>query len=166
MLYEKALLETEPDALLAHVHLAGAAMRARLQESPEPDRTERSGLIDGLRNLAALEREHAALPKDGHVQPTRYVTLSSAEHRWLGMSDGVCQILGYSREELLGAPAEDFVAPELREDARRVFGILTRESQYEGESAVVRKDGTRILFKIKARVLPDGSIVGYWYPRK
>jgi PAS domain S-box-containing protein len=164
-LYRQALLETRSDALLGRTQLARAAMRARLLELPPPDRDEQSRLQDGLRNLQILEREFQELAESGKIRATNYVTLSSPDHRWLAVSEGICELLGYERSELLGRPAREFIAPELREKTQALFDELLRNRQVAGTHTVVRKDGQRVVFHFQAHSFPDGSIINYWYPQ-
>lgn len=163
-LYRQALLETNPDAMLGRMHLARASMRARLLQPPAPDRDESSRLQDGMRNLQILEREQHALERSGRVRNTDYVTLSSSNHHWLEVSEGICDLLGYSRSELVGRSATEFVAPELRDHNRVIFDSLLKTGSAAGTQAVICKDGERVAFDFQSRVFPDGSIITYWYP--
>jgi PAS domain S-box-containing protein len=163
VLYEQALFETNPEALLGRVQLARAAIRARIAEVPPPSGDEQTRLQDGLRNLAIVEKEYPELAGADHVPPTPYVTLSSPEHVWLGVSEGVCELLGHPRCDLLGRRATEFVAPEFKEKTPVIFEALKRDKTLEGKIAVVSKNGSTIAFDFKARVFPDGSIIAYWY---
>lgn len=144
--------------------LARAAMRARLRDEPGPDRDEINRLEDGLRNLQILDREHKALAQAGLVRQTDCVTLSSRDHRWLEVSEGICQLLGYPRSELVGRIAKDFVAPELQEKTTAIFSALVRTGSAAGTHTVIRKDGQRVNFEFQSSVFPEGSIITYWYP--
>jgi PAS domain S-box-containing protein len=159
--YQQALLETHPDAILGRIHLARASIRARQQVLPPPSADERSRLEDGLRNLSIVEREYPALPTS--IRPTKYVTLSSADHRWLGLSESVCELLGYTHGELVGRPARDFVAPEYADRTQKYFEQLKRDGTFEGRHAVICRDGSKAAFTFKARVFPDGAIIAYWF---
>lgn len=163
-LYRQALLETNPDAMLGRMHLARAAMRARLLQPPAPDRDESSHLQDGMRNLQILEREHGALERPGKVRNTDYVTLSSSDHLWLEVSEGICHLLGYSRSELVGRSATEFVAPELRAYNQEIFALLLKTGSAAGAQVAICKDGQRVTFDFQSRVFSDGSIITYWYP--
>jgi PAS domain S-box-containing protein len=165
-LYRQALLETHPDALLGRAHLARAAIRARLRDLPAPTRDEQSRMEDGLRNLNIVEREHQTLVQAGKLRATHYVTLSSREHNWVEVSEGICELLGYERSELLGRPAREFVAPELREKTQAIFQDLMRNGRAAGAHMAIRKDGRRISFDFQAHAFPDGSIISYWYPQR
>jgi PAS domain S-box-containing protein len=163
VLYQQALLETDAEALPGRIHLARASVRARLREDPEPG--ERSSLGDALRNLSAMEQEHHHSFRAGDLQPTPYVTLSSPDHHWLGVSDGICTLLGYARDELVGRVAREVVPPELEHATEEVFRRLLAEGRASGTHVVQRKDGTRVPIDFHARTFPDGSIISYWYPK-
>jgi len=154
---------------MGRLHLARAAIRAHLSpgdHAPGHNRDERSRLEDSLRNLSILEKEHRAAVHSGQVRHTDYVTLSTSDHIWIEVSEGVCELLGYSRSELLGRAAREFVASDLLEKTKEAFDCLVRTGLSEGTSAVIREDGKRIDFEFRARILPDGSIINYWYPQR
>jgi diguanylate cyclase (GGDEF)-like protein/PAS domain S-box-containing protein len=66
----------------------------------------------------------------------------------------LCELLGYSLDELRGRRAIDFIAPELR---AQVQAILDGGQELAYESAVVRKDGLRIPVEFIGRVLAFGD---------
>jgi PAS domain S-box-containing protein len=164
VLYQQALLETNPDALMGRTHLARSAIHARSRQQPAPGEDERSRMEDGLRNLRMLEREYQVLVDAGKLRATHYVTLCSRDHRWVEVSDGVCELLGYDRSELVGHAAREFVDPEFRENNQATFEALLRDGFVAGTKCIVHKNGQRISVDFEARRYPD-AIIAYWYPQ-
>ena len=166
-LYKQAMLEIDPQALLGRVQLAQAAVRARLDEIAVVSAKEESGpLQDALRNLEILEREcHREKPPD-QFPATPYVVLANPQRVWLEVSDGVCKLLGYAREELIGKQIDDLAAPEWKPQTAELFEEFVAARAMDGEFALVHKLGHRVTFEYKARVFPDGAMIAYWYPRK
>jgi len=66
----------------------------------------------------------------------------------------LCELLGYTLVELRGRHAVDFVAPDQR---ARVQAVLYGGQEISYESAVVRRDGTRIPVELIGRTLVYGD---------
>ena len=66
----------------------------------------------------------------------------------------LCEMLGYTLDELRGRRAVDFVAPDQR---ARVQGVLDAGQDVSYESAVLRKDGKRIPVELIGRTLVYGD---------
>jgi PAS domain S-box-containing protein len=123
-------------------------------------------LQDALRNLDVIEREcHRDQPPD-QFPATAYVVLASPERRWLEVSDGVCKLLGYAREELIGRQIDELAAPEWKPQTPELFEEFVAAGPMDGEFALIQKQGTRVTFDYKARVFSDGAMIAYWYPRR
>ena len=71
-----------------------------------------------------------------------------------------CEILGYSREELLGQLVLKFQPSDEIEHIRRKLGQLTVDKLVTTESAFIRKDGTRLPVEITGKLLPNNQIIG------
>lgn len=75
-----------------------------------------------------------------------------------------CEMLGYTREEMLGRPIFDFAHPSLRAIARRAVIERIRGEQPVAavERVYVTKDGREINVHIENRLnrSPDGSVIG------
>lgn len=70
---------------------------------------------------------------------------SDPEHRCIEANESICRMLGYSREELIGMHAAEFVVPA---DVER-----------QGEWRLRRKDATTFQAMISATRLPDGTLL-------
>jgi len=69
--------------------------------------------------------------------------------------------LGYSREEMIGKPIVEFVAPEFREEtAQRIRRILQGEALSLSETVMLAKDGGRVDVELSATPqFEDGKVV-------
>ena len=166
-LYKQAMLELDPQALLGRVQLAQAAIRGRLAEiaAVSPNAEEPLPLQDALRNLNILEQgcHKEALPDQFPATP--YVVLANPQRRWLEVSDGVCKLLGYSREELIGRQIDELAAPEWKPQTPELFEEFVAARSMDGEFSLIHKQGQRVTFQYKARMFPDGAMIAYWYPK-
>jgi PAS domain S-box-containing protein len=133
-----------------------------------------SAIQDTRQNLRLLQREleanqssmadritHAHSEIDG-----KYVAFVDANRRYVEVTDGVCQLLGYSREELLAKTIDDISAPELRPLVPEIFRQYIESGGLEGQHSLLAKDGRHILIRYQSKVYPDGCRVARWEPLK
>ncbi len=171
-LYHSALLEVDYEKLSERLKLTEEAIRARLATLPPPDATELSAIHDARQNLRVLQRElethqlsttkrirHAHSEINGE-----FVVFVNADRRYVEVTDGVCRLLGYSREELLTKTIDEISAPELRSQVPETFRQYIAEGGLEGQYSVLSKDGRRIPIRYQAKVYPDGCRVARWEP--
>ena len=71
-----------------------------------------------------------------------------------------CEILGYSREELLGQPVFKFQPADEIEHIQRKLVQLAADKLITTESAFIRKDGSRVPVEITGKILSDNQIIG------
>jgi diguanylate cyclase (GGDEF)-like protein/PAS domain S-box-containing protein len=71
-----------------------------------------------------------------------------------------CEILGYSREELLGQPVLSFQPEDEIAHILEKLSKLAVEKLVVTESVFLRKDGTRIPVEITGKLLSDNHIIG------
>ncbi len=86
------------------------------------------------------------------------------EGRIVNINHTECELLGFPREEIVGRPVFDFIAPEIRELARQGFPdkIAGRKPLQTIERTIVTRQGRRIDVEIEERYKRDehGQIVG------
>jgi PAS domain S-box-containing protein len=68
--------------------------------------------------------------------------------RVVDLSDQLAAMLGYARDELLGRPVSDFIAPE---DRSLVQEAIAARNELPYENRLLRKDGTPIVVESRAR---------------
>jgi PAS domain S-box-containing protein len=171
-LYHSALLEVDYQKLCERLKLTEEAIRARLATLPPPHRTELSAIQDARQNLRVLQREletHqlSTAERISHAHSEiagEYVVFVNPDRRYVEVTDGVCRLLGYSREELLTKTIDEISAPELRSQVPETFRQYIAEGGLEGQYSVLSRDGRRIPIRYQAKVYPDGCRVARWEP--
>lgn len=172
-LYHSAILEVDYQKLPERVRLAEDAIEARAQVLATSGSVEELRAIqDARQNLRLLQKElqdyqssttnrirHAHSEIDGE-----YVVFVDSDRRYVEVTDGVCQLLGYSREELLAKTIDDITAPELRGLVPETFRQYVNHGGLEGQHSLLGKDGRRIPIRYQAKVYPDGCRVARWEP--
>lgn len=127
------------------------------------DRTEQLA-----ETLARLQQEQEALRvseqrfRSYFELPLIGIAITSIEKNWLQVNDKLCQIFGYSREELSQLSWADITYPEdLARDVEQFNRLLTGEAEsYSLDKRFIRKDGEVIHATIAAQCVrrKDGSI--------
>ena len=86
--------------------------------------------------------------------------LETEQDEILDVNPRACELLGYSREELLALKVSDLQAPEMRGQFGSVIkGELTRSGGKVFEGIDVRRDGTRIPVEISTSQIGDSGLV-------
>jgi PAS domain S-box-containing protein len=172
-LYHSALLEVDYEKLPERLQLAENAINARLQVlSQFGTAKELSAIQDARQNLRVLEREleahQSSAPgriRHSHVEIAGpYVVFVNANRRYLEVTDGVCRLLGYSRDALLRMTIDDVTAPEMRLQVPETFRQYIAQGGLEGEHTLLSKDGRNIRIRYQSKVYPDGCLIARWEP--
>jgi len=116
----------------------------------------------------ALERAATAAERDsllGLFYRLPFIGMAfvdPASGRWLRVNDSLCEMLGYSREELLGLTWMDLNHPDDLPARLPPFADLVsgRTEGYQEECRLVRKDGTPIDAEVHVRAVsgPNGRV--------
>jgi two-component system, cell cycle sensor histidine kinase and response regulator CckA len=78
----------------------------------------------------------------------------------LEVNSRACELLGYSRDELLGKNLRDLVPPEdLAARPLRLPDLIGEAETLVQERSLLRKDGTPIIIEVSARLLRDGRLI-------
>jgi PAS domain S-box-containing protein len=172
-LYHSALLEVDYQKLPERLCLAENAIDARLQVvSQFGTAKELSAIQDARQNLRVLEKEleahqSSASGRIGHSHAEiggEYVVFVNANRRYVEVTDGVCRLLGYSRDALLCMTIDDVTAPEMRLQVPDTFRQYIAQGGLEGEYTLLAKDGRNIRIQYESKVYPDGCLVARWEP--
>lgn len=92
----------------------------------------------------------------------KYVVFADTAHRYQDCSDGVCELLGYPRMDLMGMTIEDVsYVPE------RVSGLFERfvtRGELGGDYMLRHKTGRPLFIHYRSYVFSDGCIAAVWEP--
>ena len=88
------------------------------------------------------------------------IFVARQDGRYIYVNRKACDLLGYSRDELLAMSIADITPPEdfahSMEGLRELFG----KGQHNSDLLLKRKDGSRVRVEINSILLPDGSAYG------
>jgi PAS domain S-box-containing protein len=82
-------------------------------------------------------------------------TVVDVQGRYLEVNDAYCQMMGYSREELLTMTISDVEAVESQEEAARHIQQMMALGQDRFETRLRRKDGQLVDVEVSARFMSD-----------
>ena len=119
------------------------------------DTTEQKRVEGELKRSEARFRRYFELPLHGRC-------ITSPEKGWIEVNDRLCDILGYSREEILNKTWAEMTYPgDLASDVAQFDRIVSGEiEQYKLEKRFIRKDGTVIWTEISVGCVrtSDGTV--------
>jgi PAS domain-containing protein len=98
------------------------------------------------------------------VQGAEYVVFADASRRYTDCSDAVCDLLGYTREEILSRTIDD-LSYKL-DEVPQLFAKYLKDGSLEGEFVLRRKDQAPVPIRFKAVVFKDGCHAAIWTPMK
>jgi PAS domain S-box-containing protein len=111
-----------------------------------------------LNNLFRILREEATGQDTSTVRPV-YTTLIDGDRRYVEVSDSFCELVGYTREELIGKRYDDLTAPGTN-DVPTVFRLFVRNGYMHGLWMLKHRIGTPILVRYESWVRSDCLIEG------
>ncbi|MCC2668473.1 MAG: hypothetical protein K0Q72_944 [Armatimonadetes bacterium] len=79
------------------------------------------------------------------------ILIADDRSAYVDVNPAGCELLGRTREELLGASLTDVVPPELQGQARLQWDVFLREGHQEGVFELRRADGSTRLVEFRAR---------------
>ncbi len=122
---------------------------------------------DQLALIEDLQRENAALRES----ETRYrelieqaaegVFLADGQGNFVAVNRAGCELLGYTREEILHLNMRDLAPPEDRAAGPLRFDELRAGQPAYSERQIIRKDGRRLTIEISGKLLSDGQLLGF-----
>ena len=124
---------------------------------------------DWARNAVKSIRQEFGVNKSFpfEVKP-EFITVSDSDGKYVDVSDGFCQLLGYHRDELIGKSYGEVTAPNTN-DIPTVFSLFSKLGYMHGLWMLVSRRGTRILVRYESWIRPDScfesrmEIVGAGY---
>jgi len=88
------------------------------------------------------------------------ILIADAESYYLDANPSICQMLGYTRDELVGMHASDIVVQNEIMHIESALNAINAQSDYMREWLLKRKDGSVFSAEIIATTMPDGNILG------
>jgi PAS domain S-box-containing protein len=85
-----------------------------------------------------------------------YTSVTDRNRRFVEVSDSLCKLLGYQREELIGRKYDELTAPRTN-DIPTIFSLFAKSGYMHGIWILVHRRGTRILVRYESWLRPDGS---------
>ena len=148
------------------VHLVGPHEHAdRLEPGDRrSDRGEPLYFISHVQDISARKQAEEA----AHASEARYRTLveqasdgiflANPEGRYIEVNSAGCQLLGYTREEILQRTMRDVTV--IPAEAPLRLDELRSGKVFLSERTMIRKDGSRVPVEISAKQLADGRFQG------
>jgi PAS domain S-box-containing protein len=88
------------------------------------------------------------------------IAVINVQGKYLDVNSTGCALLGYTREEFLGKPVADVLAPHSLDQAPVPFDALREGKTVVLERMMQRKDGTLFPVEVRTKMLPDGTFQG------
>ena len=74
---------------------------------------------------------------------TEGVVVTDATATLIYVNDALCRLLGYTREELVGQSAKDFISPPLRAEFRQQLALRERGIAHPYETTIICRERHR-----------------------
>ncbi len=118
------------------------------------DITERRAAQERIRQSEQKFRSYVDNAPDG-------IFVVNENGDYIEVNDRVCEMTGYSREELLSMKLTDLYGASESKRAVEHFETVVETGYSSGETAMVRKDGTERFWNVKAVKLSEDRFLGF-----
>ncbi|HEY0842036.1 PAS domain S-box protein [Methylotenera sp.] len=88
------------------------------------------------------------------------ILIADAQSYYLDANPSICNMLGYTRDELIGLHATDIVVQSEVPHIQSALDTIQTQSDYMREWLLRRKDGSVFSAEIMATTMPDGNLLG------
>lgn len=113
-------------------------------------------LLEKVESLIRI-RSHSHPQLDG-----KYVVFSNSSRHYLDCSDGVCELLGYTRMELTSMTIDQ--ASYRPQRTSGLFEQYVQNGKLEGQYILRHKSGKPIFIQYRSEIFPDGCMAAVWQP--
>lgn len=87
------------------------------------------------------------------------ILIADPQSNYVDANPGICQMLGYTRSELVGMHATDIVAPDQIQRIGKALETIQSTARYQREWTFRRKDGSVFEADVIAATMPDGNLI-------
>jgi PAS domain-containing protein len=98
------------------------------------------------------------------LEGAEFVAFIDSGRRYVDISEGVCELLGYDRAEMLARTINDVSFHE--DEVSRLFAEYLQRGQLDGEYVLRNKSGMPVPIRYRAFVFADGCAAAVWEPIK
>lgn len=102
-------------------------------------------------------RSHSHPQLDG-----KYVVFSNSSRHYLDCSDGICELLGYTRMELTSMTIDQ--ASYRPQRTSGLFEQYVDKGRLEGQYILRHKSGKPVFIQYRSEIFPDGCMAAVWEP--
>lgn len=95
----------------------------------------------------------------GIIPDSQYKTVVDLDRKYVDVSDGFCNLVGYKREELIGKRYDDLTASNTN-DIPTIFELFTKSGYMHGLWMLVNRRGNSILVRYESWIRSDLKIEG------
>ena len=124
------------------------------------------GYLDPQEHPGVFLRLVGSLLMQAHGHPDvsgAYVAYADAERRFISVSDKLCDLLGYSREQLLSMTIDEITYPESA-NVPEQFREFVAAGRQAGQFLLQHRDRSPVPVTFEAQVLDDGCMVSVLTP--
>jgi len=120
-------------------------------------RTAHHGAVEGKAALGQPLVQQALLLELFDQAPA-LVFVADAQMRYLAVNNTACEVLGYTREELLALSVTDVA---IADEAAQLYGEMVNAGEQTGRTRIRAKDGTTYSFRYGARACQIAGMTYY-----
>ena len=95
------------------------------------------------------------------LHEAKYIVFVDSERRYVDCTAAVCDLLGYTREEMLQKKIDDI---SYDSNVQELFELYRANKEQQGEYVLQRKDRSPLPIYYKAFVFDDGCNAAIWQP--
>lgn len=122
--------------------------------------------INRVKNESGTDTELSPHPQAGEARYRSLfeyspdgILIANSEGDYLDANPSICEMLGYTREELIGLNATSIVAVTEVQHIQPALTIINASTQYQRQWQFRRKDGSVFEAEVKVTLMPDGNLL-------
>lgn len=124
-----------------------------------------SVIVKGESPLRLLQEIDQALHRTSRAFSSDYIAVVDEKRRYVDVTDDVCKLVGYEKEELLRMTIDALTHPSVS-NAPELFEQYLRDGFQEGNFVLKHKSGAPVRIRYRAKILKDGSFAAEWFPEQ